>query len=109
MFSIIGLLFLKYFSLPYLNFLAYLLGHCCMSFKFSFSFCVNYGLDKKREKPFFISYLPGPGTTLDDLKGGSLTDPVLTTALHLNEVRNEVVSQNPAEPINEIETGNLPI
>ena len=52
MFSIVGLLLLKLFSLLYLNFLAYLLGHCCMSFKFNFSFCVNYGLDKKREKPF---------------------------------------------------------
>ena len=58
MVSILGLLILKLFSLPYLNFLAYLLGHCCMSFKFSFSFCVNYGLDKKREKPFLsVIYL----------------------------------------------------
>lgn len=42
----IRITFFKLFSLPYL------LGHCCTSFKFNFSFCESYGLDKKREKSF---------------------------------------------------------
>ena len=56
-----------------------------MSFKFNFYFsCEIWIKYKEREREnFFISYLAGTGRTLNNWKGGSCTDPVLVTALHL--------------------------